>query len=101
MAIYKRGPRVYWYSFVFNGKHIQESTKQGNPRVARQMEAAHKTSVAKGEVGIRERQRITLADYLTEEFLPFVESRFKAAKPNTLRYYQYGVKTIREAPFAT
>src|SRR5215510_7464687 len=39
MAIFKRG-RVYWYHFIFNGEHIQESTKQGNPRVARQMEAA-------------------------------------------------------------
>ncbi len=101
MAIYKRGPRVYWYSFVFDGKHIQESTKQGNPRVARQMEAAHKTSLAKGEVGIRERRRITLTDFLKDDFLPFVESRFEAAKPNTLRYYQYGVKTLQDSGFAT
>jgi len=27
MAIFKRG-KVYWYNFVFNGEHIQESTKQ-------------------------------------------------------------------------
>lgn len=32
MAIFKRG-KVYWYNLVFNGEHIQESTKQGNPRV--------------------------------------------------------------------
>lgn len=51
MSIFKRG-RVYWYHFVFNSTHIQESTKQGNPRVARQMEAAHRTSLAKGELGI-------------------------------------------------
>ncbi len=38
MAIFKRG-KIYWYHFIFNGQHIQESTKQGNPRVARQMEA--------------------------------------------------------------
>jgi integrase len=34
MSIFKRG-RVYWYHFVFFGEHVQESTKQGNPRVAR------------------------------------------------------------------
>jgi hypothetical protein len=36
MAIFKRG-RVYWYHFVFNGAHIQESTKQGTylPCIAR------------------------------------------------------------------
>src|SRR5215467_3262082 len=38
MAIFKRG-RIYWYHFLFNGQHVQQSTKQGNPRVARQMEA--------------------------------------------------------------
>jgi len=32
MSIFKRG-NVYWYHFVFNGQHVQEPTKQGNPRV--------------------------------------------------------------------
>lgn len=99
MAIFKRG-RVYWYHFLFDGKHVQESTKQGNPRIARQMEAAHKTALAKGEVGLRERKRISLGDFLKDEFLPFVESKFEAAKPRTLRYYQYGAKTLRESGFA-
>jgi hypothetical protein len=98
MAIFKRG-RIYWYHFVFNGQHVQESTKQGNPRVARQMEAAHRTSLAKGEVGIRERKQIPLRDFLKQDFLPFVESQFKDSKPNTLRYYQYGAETLREASF--
>jgi integrase len=75
MAIYKSG-RVYYYHFLFNGRHIQESTKQGNPRVARQMEAAHRTSLARGEVGIRERKQIALRDF---------------------RYYQYGAETLRES----
>jgi hypothetical protein len=67
MAIFKRG-RTYWYHFWFDSKHVQESTKQGNPRVARQMEAAHRTSLAKGEVGIREKKSVTLADFLKREF---------------------------------
>jgi len=37
--IYKRG-RTYWYEFELRGRRYRESTKQGNPRVARQMEAA-------------------------------------------------------------
>src|ERR1700687_3352426 len=53
MTIFKRG-KTYWYHFIFSGEHIQESTKQGNPRVARNMEAAHRTALAKGEVGFRE-----------------------------------------------
>jgi hypothetical protein len=50
MSIYKRGD-VYWYKFQFNGTLVRESTRQGNDKVARQMEAAHRTSLAKGEVG--------------------------------------------------
>ena len=50
MSIYKRKNR-YWYKLMWKGQLIRESTKQGNDRVARQMEAAHRTSLAKGEVG--------------------------------------------------
>ena len=59
MSIFKRG-NVYWYHFLFNGEHIQKSTKQGNPRTARQMEAAYRTALAKGEVGITERKPVRL-----------------------------------------
>jgi len=63
MAVFKRG-RIYWYHFIFNGEPIQESTKQGNPRVARQIEAAHRTALAKGEVGIHEKKQVpTLAAF--------------------------------------
>ena len=39
MSIYKRGD-VYWYKFMWQGRMVRESTKQGNDKVARQMEAA-------------------------------------------------------------
>jgi integrase len=45
MCIYKRGD-VYWYKFMWQGCVIRESTKQGNDKVARQMEAAHRTRLA-------------------------------------------------------
>src|SRR5271166_5972466 len=67
--IYKRGGRVYWYKFVWQGETIRESTKQGNDKVARQMEAAHRTSLAKGEVGIRERRAVlTLTEFCEKRF---------------------------------
>ena len=37
--IYKRG-ELYWYKFMWQGKLVRESSKQGNDKVARQMEAA-------------------------------------------------------------
>ena len=94
MAIFKRG-RVYWYHFVFNGLHIQESTKQGNPRVARQMEAAHRTSLAKGEVGIREKKAVpTLAQFCRDRVEPWSRSMFEQTSINTWRWYRAGIRSI-------
>jgi integrase len=93
MAVYKRG-RVWWYKFTWNGEPIRESTKQTNKRTAEQMEAAHKTSLAKGEVGLRDRKLApTLREFAEDDFLPFVRSTF-AAKQKTLKYYEYGVKSL-------
>jgi len=82
MAVYKQPKSKYWwYKFVWNGDVVRESTKQTNKRVAEQMEAAHRTALAKGEVGIRERKPVpTLAQFADENFLPFVRAT-KAEKP--------------------
>src|SRR5271169_6030724 len=95
MAVYKRG-RVWWYKFNWNGEPIRESTKQANKRTAGQMEAAHKTSLAKGEVGLRDRKPApTLRQFAEADFLPFVRSTF-SSKPNTLGYYQNGTDRLLE-----
>lgn len=47
--------RVWWYSFVFNGERHRKSTKVTNKREAERIEAARKTELAKGEVGIKDR----------------------------------------------
>ena len=93
LAVYKRG-KVWWYKFNWNSETIRESTKQSNKRIAEQMEAARKTSLAKGEVGIRERKPTpTLRQFAEDDFLPFVRSTF-TAKIKTLKYYEYGVKSL-------
>jgi integrase len=79
---------------MWNGKMIRESTRQGNDKVARQMESAHRTALAKGEVGIREKKTPpTLIDFLRREFLPFAESKH-VAKAATLRYYRTGSASL-------
>jgi integrase len=80
---------VWWYKFVWKGELVRESTKQGNRNTARDMESAHRTSLAKGEVGIREkRPSPLLKDFLENEFIasPFR----KGGKPMSLRYYTQG-----------
>jgi len=87
MAIYKRG-NIYWYKFRWNGELIRESTKQSNKQIARNMESAHRTTLANGLVGIREKRPApTLADFLKGDFITFAETKH-AAKPGTLRYRQ-------------
>jgi len=93
MAVYKRG-KIWWYKFNWNGESVRESTKQSNKRTAEQMETTHKTSLAKGEVGLRDRKPApTLREFADAEFLPFARSTF-AAKPKTLQYYASGVKSL-------
>lgn len=95
MSIYKRGD-VYWYKFMWKGELMRESTKQGNDKVARQIEAAHRTSLAKGEVGIRDKKPSpTLSAFAKLQFMPWAEATF-AAKPKTWLWYRNGVRRLLE-----
>lgn len=58
--------------------HGGESSK-----VARSMESAHRTALAKGERGIRNKMALPiLAEFLERYFLPSIEVHF-TNKPNT------------------
>jgi integrase len=97
VSIYKRG-NVYWYKFMWDGQLIRESTMQGNDRVARQMEAAHRTSLAKGELGIREKKVIpTLKSFCVERVEPWAKATFEQAAPKTWLWYCFGVNSIKNS----
>ena len=93
----KRGScGVYWYKFMWHGGLIRESTKQGNDKVARQMEAAHRTSLAKGEVGIRERKPVlTLREFCDKRFEPWARATFETSCVRNWHWYRAGLRTIR------
>src|SRR5690242_16320818 len=94
MVYKQKNSNRWWYKFHWNGELIRESTKQTNKRVAETMEAAHRTALAKGEVGIREKKRVpTLMEFAERDFLPFIQSTF-GAKVATRRYYEHGVKVL-------
>ncbi len=74
---------------MWNGNLVRESTKQGNDKVARQMEAAHRTSLAKGEVGIREKKRApTLTRFINDRIEPWAKSR-----PSWI-WYRSGIRSV-------
>ena len=53
---YKRGG-VYHYRFMWYGRLIRKSTHVSNKRDAEQIEAAERTRLAKGEVGINKKPK--------------------------------------------
>jgi integrase len=77
--IYKRG-NVYWFNFVYNGKHIQKSTKQGNAQVARDAEAAERLRLVKGELGIERKPERAVPTL--EGFKPMFMEWVRAEKTN-------------------
>jgi integrase len=94
----KRGAcGVYWYKFMWDGKLVRESTRQGNDKVARNMESAHRTSLAKGEVGIRDKKpSITLAEFIDKRFEPWAKATFEKASPKTwFDWYRVGLRAIK------
>src|SRR5882672_8111986 len=96
VSLYKRG-EVYWYKFMFNGQRIRESTRQGNDKVARQMEAAHRTSLAKGEVGIRDKKTVpTLADFCKSRLEPWAKATFEQTVPNSWLWFKNNIRVICE-----
>jgi len=89
------GSSVYWYKFMWNGKLVRKSTKQRNDKVARQMESAHRTSLAKGEVGIRDPKPIpTLSDFCTVRVEPWAKARFETTCFKNWTWYRTGIRAL-------
>src|SRR5882724_7128720 len=94
----KRGAcGLYWYKFMWQGRLVRESTKQGNDKVARQMESAHRTSLAKGEVGIREKKPCpSVAEFIDKRFEPWAKATFEKSSPKTwLDWYRPNLRAIK------
>jgi integrase len=92
MAVYKRG-KIWWYKFNWNGEPIRESTKQSNKRTAEQMEAAERTALAKGEVGIKRKERAPKLAEFASRFTAAIETTC-AEKPATVGFYKAKLKVL-------
>src|SRR5215472_5215121 len=88
MAVFKqKKSNKWWYKFSWNGQLIRESTKQTSKRVAEQIEAARKTELAKGEVGIREKKPAPTLKEFAARFEQAVNT-LNAEKPATVAFYK-------------
>jgi integrase len=98
MATYKRG-NTYWFEFWFNGERIRESTKQSNKRVAETIEAAKRTQLAKGEVGIEEPAEAPPVPTFRAYAQRVIELlKAKAANQGTVAFYESKLKRLLEFP---
>jgi integrase len=94
MSIYKRGS-IYWYKFMWNGELIRESTKQGNDRTARNMESAHRTTLANGLVGIREKKpSLSLKEFCQDRMEPWAKATFEHTCRNNWLWFRSGVRRL-------
>ncbi len=92
--IFKRG-KFYWYKFMWQGRLVRESTRQGNDKVARNMESAHRTSLAKGEVGIREKKVApTLAEFCSGRIEPWARATFEKSCRKNWTWYRTGIRAL-------
>jgi integrase len=92
MAVYKRG-NTWWYKFNWRGEKLYESARTHNKQLARQIEAARKTALAKGEVGIRDKEPPPTLREFAARFLSHVEAN-KSEKPNTVRFYKNSIQNL-------
>jgi hypothetical protein len=67
--------------------------KTGNPKVARQIESARKTELAKGEVGIKDKTAAPTFSAFSERFLDWMTAE-RGEKKNTIRFYRDRVRQL-------
>ena len=59
------------------------------------MESAHRTSLAKGEVGIREKKVVpTLTEFCTDRFEPWAKATFKETAYKSWLWYRTGIRSL-------
>ena len=85
MSIYKHNS-IYWMEFLHNGRRFRRTTGVSNRRQAEQIEAAFKTQLARGEVGIEDRKPAPTLKGFAQQFVDFVATRH-AEKPQTIDFY--------------
>lgn len=88
-VVYKRGKnaKYYTYKFRWHGRVICVSTSQGDKRTARLLEAAHRTELAKAQVGLGVVGKdIPLFKDFAGRFKEAIETKSRG-KPETVAFY--------------
>ena len=96
MKAYKVG-EIWHYRFMHCGQVVRKSTKQRNYKIACDMMSTHKSNLAKGTVGIFEKEPAPTLAKFAREFLVWAASEFHSKK-KTLMYYENSIGRLMEYP---
>jgi integrase len=96
VSVYKRvGTKYYSYDFRFKGERIQVATHLTNQEAAKNAEAAHRVRLAEGRLGIHRASAIPLFGAFADRFLEWARHHY-AERPNTLKFHQQQLRTLRQ-----
>src|SRR5713101_1099359 len=92
MTVYRRGA-ICWFDFVHKGQRVQRSTRQGNRRIAEQLEAVERSRLSLADAGIVDRVPAPLLSDFAKQFLGEVE---KDRHPRTVRRYRVSLVSLEK-----
>lgn len=96
MSVFKRNnSKYYWMKFYFDGELIQKSTKVTNKKDAETIEAAYRTQLALGKIGIEPKKEVPSFDKAVNDFLEWSKVEHALQKATYNRYY-FSCRILKE-----
>jgi integrase len=92
MSVFQRG-NIWWYHFVFAGRHIQESSKSTSKTVAKEAEKKRRRDLEHGINGLstdNRQQRVRTVAELAGEYL----ESYRLRNPKSATFAEYALKPI-------
>ena len=91
MAVYRRG-KIWWYSFEFQGRRVQESSGFTNKTAALRAEARRKTDLLDRRAGFTKAKLAPKFEEFVEGFLKWSEQHHR---PKTYDLHEWNCQTLK------
>ncbi|HVN80191.1 MAG TPA: hypothetical protein VMW38_14435 [Terriglobia bacterium] len=87
MSLFRRG-QIWWYHFMFAGRHIQESTKTKKKTLAKMAEEKRRRELEEGFNAVQDRRkdRIQTVKQTAEDYLNKYQIKHPASTPRYMKY---------------
>ena len=86
----------WWFQFKRNGVLYRVNTKQSDKQTAVELEAEHRTKIARGEADFHDARNTPTLKQFHSQFLDAIKTR--SAKPRTIEYYTDRMKALLAFP---